>query len=131
MSSRKVLTLLASLFRDTSSEEQYLTKLLAFQVSDGFIIKTYCSNVNQVNAELQAPICKEVSATCELTSIYLVEPHRVSSTVLKFSGIIGICNHTDKHSVTIMAFSHFVLESSVRILIHTSLQLFIPLARFN
>ncbi|OAX31332.1 hypothetical protein K503DRAFT_806148 [Rhizopogon vinicolor AM-OR11-026] len=84
----------------------------AFQVSDGFIIKTYYSNVAQVNAELQAPISEEVSATCKPTSIYLVEPHRVSSAVLKFSGTLGIRNRTDKHSATIMAFSHFVLESS-------------------
>ncbi|KAG1879843.1 hypothetical protein F4604DRAFT_1954189 [Suillus subluteus] len=84
----------------------------AFQVSDGFVIKTYCSNVDQVDAELQAPICKEVPAICKLTSIYLVEPHRVSSAVLKFSGTLGIHNCTDKRSATIMAFSHFVLESS-------------------
>ncbi|KAG2088736.1 uncharacterized protein F5147DRAFT_532075, partial [Suillus discolor] len=35
-----------------------------------------------------------------------------SSAVLKFSGTLGICNHTDKRSATIMAFSHFWLESS-------------------
>ena len=50
--------------------------------------------------------------TCEPTSIYLVEPRRVSSAVLKFSGTLGIRNRTDKRSATIMAFSHFVLESS-------------------
>jgi hypothetical protein len=93
-------------------EEQYLTTLLAFQVSDGFIIKTYSSNVAPIDAELQAPICEEVSTTHEPTSIYLVEPRRVSSAVLKFSGTLGIRNRTDKRSATIMAFSHFVLESS-------------------
>ncbi|KAH7929146.1 hypothetical protein BV22DRAFT_1081458 [Leucogyrophana mollusca] len=36
----------------------------------------------------------------------------MSSAVLKFSGTIGMRNHIDKRSATIMAFSHFVLENT-------------------
>ncbi|KAG0692692.1 kinase-like domain-containing protein [Suillus ampliporus] len=86
----------------------------AFQVSDGFIIKTYCDagQVVDVEAELQRPISEDIIPTHEPTSIYLVEPRRVSSAILKFSGTLGVHNRTDKWSATIMAFSHFVLESS-------------------
>ncbi|KAG1782532.1 kinase-like domain-containing protein [Suillus placidus] len=86
----------------------------AFQVSDGFIIKTYsdAGQVVDVEAELQTPISEDIIPTHEPTSIYLVEPRRVSSAVLKFSGTLGVRNRTDKRSATIMAFSHFILESS-------------------
>ena len=50
--------------------------------------------------------------TRQLTSVYLVEPRRASSAVLKFSGTLGMRNGQDKRSATIMAFSHFVLEDS-------------------
>ena len=47
-----------------------------------------------------------------LTSIYLVEPRRASSAVLKFSGTLGMVHRSDRRSATIMAFSHFVLEDA-------------------
>ena len=50
--------------------------------------------------------------TRKLLSVYLVEPRRASSAVLKFSGTLGMNNRVDKRSATIMAFSHFVLEDS-------------------
>ncbi|KAG1739728.1 kinase-like domain-containing protein [Suillus lakei] len=86
----------------------------AFQVSDSLIIKTYSNagHVVDVEVELQTPISEDIILTHEPTLIYLVEPRRVSSAVLKFSGTLGVCNRTDKRSATIMAFSHFVLESS-------------------
>lgn len=47
-----------------------------------------------------------------MKSVYLVEPRRASSAVLKFSGTLGMHNRPDRRSATIMAFSHFVLENS-------------------
>jgi hypothetical protein len=41
-----------------------------------------------------------------------VEPRRISSAVLKYSGTLGIGNGEDKLSATITAFSHFVVENS-------------------
>jgi hypothetical protein len=47
-----------------------------------------------------------------LVSVYLVEPRRASSAVLKFSGTLGMPHRSDRRSATIMAFSHFVLENA-------------------
>ncbi|KAG2062348.1 hypothetical protein BDR06DRAFT_966143 [Suillus hirtellus] len=55
----------------------------AFQVSDGFIIKTYCYNVDQVNAELQAPICKETSKVQLIMNTCRI-PHVPSSLLSDF-----------------------------------------------
>ncbi|KZP10252.1 kinase-like protein, partial [Athelia psychrophila] len=44
--------------------------------------------------------------------IYLVEPRRVSTAVLKFSGTLGVRNGIDKRTATISAFSHFVVGST-------------------
>jgi hypothetical protein len=102
-------------------------KYLAFQVSDGFLIKTYDTAVT-IPSRGPGPVPlptdefaviplvsdedTELSVTRQLTSVYLVEPRRVSSAVLKFSGTLGMRNGQDKRSATIMAFSHFVLEDS-------------------
>jgi hypothetical protein len=47
-----------------------------------------------------------------LMSVYLVEPRRLSSAVLKFSGTIGQQNRNNKRSTTMTAFSHFVLHNT-------------------
>jgi hypothetical protein len=92
------------------------TKFSEFQVSDGFLIKSY--NTRDANAipfgedgpagdseDTQAP-------SRDLTSVYLVEPRRASSAVLKFSGTLGAPNRQDKRSATVAAFSHFVVEDT-------------------
>jgi hypothetical protein len=43
-------------------------------------------------------------------STYLVEPFRSSSVVRKFSGTLGVTADHDKLAMTIMSFSHFVME---------------------
>ncbi|KAJ7835683.1 hypothetical protein B0H13DRAFT_1913468 [Mycena leptocephala] len=43
-------------------------------------------------------------------STYLVEPFRSSSVVRKFSGTLGATVDSDKLAMTILAFSHFILE---------------------
>ena len=53
-----------------------------------------------------------LDGTSTLVSVYLVEPRRASSAVLKFSGALGMLQRFDRRSATIMAFSHFVLEEA-------------------
>ncbi|KAG1839808.1 hypothetical protein DFJ58DRAFT_859119 [Suillus subalutaceus] len=83
-------------------------KASTLQVSDGFIIKTYsdAGQVVNVEVELQTPISENIIPTHQPTSIYLVEPRRVSSAVLTYFETLGVRNCTDKQSATIMAFSH-------------------------
>ena len=64
------------------------------------------------NANASASLGEEGSDTRVLASVYLVEPRRASSAVLKFSGTLGAQNHQDKRSATVMAFSHFVIEDT-------------------
>ena len=47
-----------------------------------------------------------------LSAVYLVEPHRISTAIRKFSGTLGVSNRPDKLSATIMAFSHFVIQET-------------------
>ena len=81
---------------------------VAFQISQGFLIKTY--DEQPPHASFEEAIEGETSRN--VSSVYLVEPRRASSAVLKFSGTLGMYNRMDKRTATIMAFSHFVLESS-------------------
>lgn len=46
----------------------------------------------------------------KLAGVYLVEPLRASSAVLKFSGTLGQRLRSDKRTGTILAFSHFVFD---------------------
>ena len=43
-----------------------------------------------------------------LSTAYLVEPLRATTTVTKFSGTLGASQKTDKLSCTIQAFVHFI-----------------------
>ena len=86
-----------------------------FHVSDGFLIKTYhVRNANGPGSADTSSFGEDGSDnhTRVLTSVYLVEPRRASSAVLKFSGTLGAQNRQDKRSATIMAFSHFVVEDT-------------------
>ena len=80
-----------------------------FQVSSGFLIKAY-ANDPSLELEEQPEDPADVVGSSTLVSVYLVEPRRASSAVLKFSGALGVPHRSDRRSATIMAFSHFVLE---------------------
>jgi hypothetical protein len=54
--------------------------------------------------------------------VYLVEPRRASSAVLKFSGTLATHNHLDKWSATIMAFSHFIIEDTACLYMFADIQ---------
>lgn len=95
-----------------------LRTFLAFQVSQGFLIKCYnmvetlVSTVTSESDLNSGPEKGTVLKTSQLSSIYLVEPRRVSTAVLKFSGTLGVRNGIDKRTATISAFSHFVVGST-------------------
>jgi hypothetical protein len=57
-----------------------------------------------------------------LVAVYLVEPSWASSAVLKFSGTLGMPHCSDRQSVTIMAFSHLVLENTACRYMFTDIQ---------
>jgi hypothetical protein len=81
---------------------------------NGFLIKIYKEATNAGSPsqnEAEDNPAKSVIPP-SLLSIYLVEPRWASSTVLKFSGTLGKHNWFDRCSASIMAFSHFVVESS-------------------
>jgi hypothetical protein len=82
-----------------------------FQVSSGFLIKAYTDKPS-LDPEEQSEGPTNTIGTPNLTSVYLVEPRRASSAILKFSGALGMPYCSDRRSATIMAFSHFVLEEA-------------------
>ncbi|KAJ6567493.1 kinase-like domain-containing protein, partial [Mycena sp. CBHHK59/15] len=53
---------------------------------------------------------------------YLVEPLRTSSVVTKFTGTLGSSAATDKLTSTVLAFSHFVLETTACLMSFADLQ---------
>ncbi|KAJ7099754.1 kinase-like domain-containing protein [Mycena epipterygia] len=67
------------------------TEIADFEVSDGFLI----SIIETDDAE---------------PTTYLVEPLRSSSVVRKFSGTLGATSDSDKLALTMLSFSHFIME---------------------
>lgn len=54
----------------------------------------------------------EKEPTTDFKQVFLVEPRRLSSAVLKYSGTLGVTNRSEKRSATMTAFSHWVIEST-------------------
>ena len=48
----------------------------------------------------------------EVAEVYLVEPMRLTSTVIKYSGTLGSTTRTDMRSMTMAAFAHYVVEET-------------------
>ena len=48
----------------------------------------------------------------ELAEIYLVEPMRLTSTVIKYSGTLGSTTRTDLRSLTMAAFAHYAAQET-------------------
>ncbi|KAJ7506630.1 kinase-like domain-containing protein [Mycena galericulata] len=75
-----------------------------FQVSSGFLI----------TIQSALPMLDTGASTTDAAlvdnSTYLMEPFRSSSVVRKFSGTLGVTADHDKLAMTIMSFSHFVME---------------------
>ena len=48
----------------------------------------------------------------EVSEVYIVEPMRLTSTVVKFSGTLGTSTRSDLRSLTMAAFAHYVAEET-------------------
>ncbi|KAH7904525.1 kinase-like domain-containing protein [Hygrophoropsis aurantiaca] len=115
----------ASLFIKRAEQEG--AEIANFQISEGFLIKI-CDETDPKQAtadptvdptaendedEFDEPLANEARDKLRgVSAVYLVEPRRLSSAVTKYSGTLGMRNRIDKQYATIMAFSHFVIESS-------------------
>ncbi|KAI1791947.1 hypothetical protein LXA43DRAFT_1135462 [Ganoderma leucocontextum] len=89
-----------------------------FDVSDGFLIKIYKGSTTQtedigVEEQIEEGGPREdLDASSEVTEVYLVEPRRLTSTVVKFSGTLGATSRSDLRSLTMAAFAHFIAEQT-------------------
>ncbi|KAM6501453.1 hypothetical protein JOM56_004467 [Amanita muscaria] len=113
----------AKLFFEKASAQG--AEVADFHVSEGFLIKLYraATTTATLNADLNEAASRSTDSDtvknselhCDseiLTAVYLVEPRRASTAVHKYSGTLGVSSRIDKKSATMMAFSHFVLEST-------------------
>lgn len=92
------------------------TLSLEFDVSDAFLIKSYKRSSPVPQAERDDDGHGEGSADVEpieeVSAVYLVEPLRLTTTVVKFSGTLGSTIRSDLRSLTVTAFAHYVAEQT-------------------
>ena len=84
-----------------------------FDVSEAFLIKSYKSSPPVVPTTESADGDHDegnvdVDSAEEVSAVYLVEPLRLTTTVVKFSGTLGSTTRTDLRSLTVSAFAHYV-----------------------
>ncbi|KAI1785491.1 kinase-like domain-containing protein [Ganoderma leucocontextum] len=91
-----------------------------FDVSDGFLIKIYKPG----SAPAATPAVDESvlvsepgtesldKSPDEVAEVYIVEPLRLTSTVVKFSGTLGTTTRRDLRSLTMAAFAHYVAQET-------------------
>ena len=93
------------------------TLLIEFDVSDGFLIKLYKTSSPTVprvghadgnHDDDNAP----VESIEEVSAVYLVEPLRLTTTVIKFSGTLGSTTRNDLRSLTMNAYAHYVAQET-------------------
>nr|VWP01454.1 Lmo1883 protein [Ganoderma boninense] len=82
-----------------------------------FLIKVYtpCSAPPTRYApegDVDGADCDHPEPTEEMSGVYLVEPVRLTMTVVKFSGTLGSTTRTDLRSLTVTAYAHFVAEQT-------------------
>lgn len=95
------------------------TLLAEFDVSDGFLMKIYkpapapapAANENEIVGEQPNGESLDKSHE-EVAEVYLVEPMRLTSAVVKFSGTLGSTTRTDLRSSTMAAFAHYVAQET-------------------
>lgn len=93
------------------------TMLPEFDVSEAFLIKLYKPRSLTVPPIERADRDGEedsahVEPTEEVSGVYLVEPLRLTTTVVKFSGTLGSTTRTDLRSLTVIAYSDYVAEQT-------------------
>lgn len=81
-------------------------------MSEGFLIKIYKVTTPQSGDMDPQPEGRRQGFGAVVTDVYLVEPRRLTSTVLKFSGTLGTSTRNDLRSLTMAAFAHFVAEQT-------------------
>ena len=67
----------------------------------------------------------------ELSGIYLVEPMRLTTTVVKFSGTLGSTTCSDLRSLTVTAFAHYVAEQTACRYVFVDIQGVLPASLLN
>ena len=101
------------------------TLLAEFDVSEGFLMKIYKSGPAPPPAPAPASAADESELVGErpsnesadkspeeVTGVYMVEPMRLTPTVVKFSGTLGSTTRTDLRSSTMAAFAHYVAQAT-------------------
>ena len=86
-----------------------------FRVTDGFlqVIKSYTPATPPLVEDSASDNDATPETDLKLAAVYLVEPLRASSAVLKFSGTLGQRTRSgDKRTATILALSHFVVDNT-------------------
>jgi hypothetical protein len=73
----------------------HLGSFVVFQISSGFLIKTYVNIPSHVSEE-QPDDTTDLVRSSALVSVYLVEPQWASSAILKFSGTLGMPHRSDR-----------------------------------
>ena len=104
---------------------------LEFEVSDGFLIKSYPPSPTRITepgepadtARSESSVEKE-GDTSDITpgeeespppvpsAIYLVEPYRRNQAVMRFSGTLGVNRTGDQRSTTMAAFAHYMAQET-------------------
>ena len=97
--------------------------LAEFNVSDGFLMTIYkprsasvaeepaATDENERVSRSPSPHSAEKSSE-EAVEVYIVEPMRLTSTVVKFSGTLGSTTRSDLRSLTMAAFAHYVAQET-------------------
>lgn len=88
-----------------------------FDVSEAFLIKLYkpsssiaspTERTDGDHGEGNAP----AEPTEEVSGVYLVEPLRLTTTIVKFSGTLGSTTRSDLRSLTVTAYAHYVAQQT-------------------
>ncbi|KAI1788424.1 hypothetical protein LXA43DRAFT_1091785 [Ganoderma leucocontextum] len=88
-----------------------------FDVSEAFLIKSYklsSAPTTEHTGDGDGDDDDDAHAkpTEEVSGVYLVEPVRLTTTVVKFSGTLGSTTRSDLRSLTVTAYAHYVAEQT-------------------
>lgn len=62
--------------------------------------------------QVESEISQDLEASSEAEEVYLVEPRRLTSNVIKYTGTLGSTARSDLRSLTMTAFAHFIAEQT-------------------
>lgn len=109
-----------------------LTVLSEFDVSGTFLIKLYksssapptenASDGDNADDDHAHDDHAHNNPMEEISGIYLVEPMRLTTTVVKFSGTLSLTTCNDLRSLTVTVFAHYVAQETACHYIFTDIQ---------